>query len=272
MKPEPAEMFSRDWYNEYFRRAEYSAVHSRFCEKVYGKDLCQHGLMDIEELDFLITLIKPRSKILEIGCSNGHITEYIYAHTQSQILGLDFSDVAIKQAQDRTKDRQEALRFTRVDLIQEEIPGSNYDYILLIDSIYFLGELRDAIQRFNQKLSSSGKMLVSFFQTKEDNAEEDLSPQSTDFGAALEDLGFAYKWYDFTENVKRHGILNYLVGEELKDAFEQEGNSFLYEARAVENRSFKESAENNAIFRYLYVIERLDRILSEKTSPENENH
>ena len=60
-----AEMFSKAWYNEYFRRAAESPTHSRFCEAVYGRDLCQHGMMDIEEMDFLASLLRPGEKVLE---------------------------------------------------------------------------------------------------------------------------------------------------------------------------------------------------------------
>jgi hypothetical protein len=34
--------------------------------------------MDVQELDFLVSLIEPQPRILEVGCSNGHITEYIH--------------------------------------------------------------------------------------------------------------------------------------------------------------------------------------------------
>ena len=75
-KTEQPEIFSSQWYDEYFRRAAASSTHAEFCERVYGKNLCQHGLMDMEELDFLISLIKPEAKILEVGCSNGYYRVY----------------------------------------------------------------------------------------------------------------------------------------------------------------------------------------------------
>lgn len=254
MSAEQKGMFSREWYNEYFRRAAFSAAHSQFCEKVYGKDLCQHGLMDMNELDFLISLIEPQSKILDIGCSNGYITEYIHNHTHSTVLGLDYSDVAIEQARERTKDRAGTLQFAQVDLTLDEIPGSNYDYIIMIDSIYFLGKPEEAIKRISQKVSASGKMMITYFQVREDETEGALSPERTHLGEALRLQGFEYEWYEFTENVRLHGMKNYEVGEALRDAFEKEGNGFLYEARIAENRFFKESVEKNTIVRYLYVV------------------
>ncbi len=255
--PDQMEMFSREWYNEYFRRAASSKAHSLFCERVYGKDLCQHGLMHMRELDLLVSLIKPNAKILEIGCSNGYITEYIHDRTGATILGLDFSDVAIEQARQRTTDKSGSLQFKRVDLTQEEIPGSGYDYIILVDSIYFLGDFAESLRRFSERLNVTGQMVISVFQVKdEEDPEEILLSESTLLAQALDQLGFSYTWYDFTADVRAHGIENYHVGEELKAAFEAEGNEFLYEARAAENRFFKESAEKEEIVRFMYLVER----------------
>ena len=150
-------MFSQAWCNEYFSRAAASQAHARFCERVYGRDLCQHGLMNMRELDLLVSLIEPGSTILEIGCCNGHITEYIHDRTGTAILGLDFSDVAIEQARRRTKDKADTLRFERVDLTQEPIPGGDYEVIILIDSLYFLGDFDQSLPIFGERLSPSGR-------------------------------------------------------------------------------------------------------------------
>ena len=252
MSDEPP-IFSRDWYNEYFRRALYSRAHSQFCEKVYGRDLCQHGMQDIQELDFLISLIEPHSKILEIGCSNGYITEYISDHTHSEILGLDFSDVAIAQAQARTQAKRGSLQFTCLDLTRQELPGGDYDRILLIDSIYFMDDLDAALEKISRKLSPTGKLLITFFQFMDDQTEKPLLPGNTRLAEALHTGGFAFESYDFTSNVKSHWLLNYQVGEELREAFEKEGNQFLYQARLAENREFKAYVEKDTIVRFLYV-------------------
>jgi hypothetical protein len=173
------------------------------------------------------------------------------------MLGLDFSDVAIEQARQRTAHKSDNLQFERVDLTQEEIPGTGYDYIILIDSIYFLGDFAEALQRFSERLNDTGQMVISVFQaTREEAPEEILQPDRTLLAEALGKLGLAYTWYDFTADVRAHGIENYRVGEDLKEAFEAEGNEFLYQARASENRFFKERAEREAIVRYMYLVER----------------
>ena len=77
------------FYNEYFTRALTSAAHARFCERVYGRDLCQHGMMDMEQLGKLIEVLQlgPASRVLELGCGNGRVAEYISDTTGAHIIG-----------------------------------------------------------------------------------------------------------------------------------------------------------------------------------------
>jgi SAM-dependent methyltransferase len=251
------EMFSKDWYDEYFKRAISSAAHSEFCERVYGKDLCQHGLMDMDELDFLTTLIEPSSKVLEIGCSNGFITEYIHDHTDSKTLGVDFSEVAIEQAQERTKSKSSSLNFKCIDFKNQPLPDDHFDIILLIDSIYFLGEVKDALLKLNQILREHGRMILSIFQYREEaDPQKILLPERTFLAQALNELQFNYTWIDFTDNVRAHGKKNFQVAEELKEAFIQERNLFLYEARAAENVFFREASERGTITRFMYIVDK----------------
>jgi SAM-dependent methyltransferase len=251
------EMFSKDWYDEYFKRAISSAAHSEFCERVYGKDLCQHGLMDMDELDFLTTLIEPSSKVLEIGCSNGFITEYIHDHTDSKTLGVDFSEVAIEQAQERTKSKSSSLSFKCIDFKNQPLPDDHFDIILLIDSIYFLGEVKDALLKLNQILREHGRMILSIFQYREEaDPQKILLPERTFLAQALNELQFTYTWIDFTDNVRAHGKKNFQVAEELKEAFIQERNLFLYEARAAENVFFREASERGTITRFMYIVDK----------------
>ncbi len=172
--PEPFEMFSRQWYDEYFKRAVSSPTHAEFCRQVYGKNLCQHGLMDMDELDFLVSLIAPGARVLEIGCANGYITEYIHDRTKSEILALDYSKVAIAQAQERTQAKAKTLQFMQIDLTQEEIPGNAYDYIILIDAIYFLGDFPETVSKLSKKLAETGKMIITYFEIQDEADERNL--------------------------------------------------------------------------------------------------
>jgi 2-polyprenyl-3-methyl-5-hydroxy-6-metoxy-1,4-benzoquinol methylase len=251
------EMFSKAWYNEYFRRAAESPTHSRFCEAVYGRDLCQHGMMDIDEMDFLVSLLKPGEKVLEVGCSNGHITEHLHEKAGCDILGLDYADAAIAQAQDRTRDKAATLNFRCVDLIQDELPGGEYDVVLAIDSIYFMGDYGKTLAKLNARLKPGGRMLIAAFQAREESDPETiLLPGHTRMDKALQALSFRYVQHDFTANIRNHWLKNYAFSRTLQPDFAAEGNAFLCEARMAENGWFKDHAERETLVRFLYVIDR----------------
>lgn len=251
-----AEMFSKAWYNEYFRRAAESPTHSRFCEAVYGINLCQHGMMDTDEMDFLASLLKPGEKVLEIGCSNGHITEYLHEKSGCNILGLDYADAAIAQAQERTRDKAAALNFQSVDLIHDELPGCDYDVILAIDSIYFMGDYNRTLAKLNARLRPGGRMIIAAFQAKEEHDSDTiLLAGHTRVDQALQTLSYRYVQHDFTPNIRNHWIKNYEFSRKLQSDFAAEGNAFLCEARMAENGWFKDHAERGTLVRFLYVIE-----------------
>lgn len=42
------------FYNEYYRAMLQSRAHSLFCERVYGKDLGQHGMADLEQIEAML--------------------------------------------------------------------------------------------------------------------------------------------------------------------------------------------------------------------------
>jgi hypothetical protein len=44
------------FYNVYYQAVLHSPAHSQFCERVYGKDLSQHGMADLEQLQGLLDL------------------------------------------------------------------------------------------------------------------------------------------------------------------------------------------------------------------------
>lgn len=251
-----AKMFSKEWYNEYFKRADASPTHSRFCEDVYGRDLCQHGMMDAEEMDFVVSLLRPGGATLEIGCSNGYITEYWQQETGCLMLGVDYSDVAIGQAQARTAGKADALRFQCVDLIADGIPGDGYDAIIAVDCIYFMGDYGATISKLNGKLAPGGRMIVAAFQAKEEGDPDNiLQPDNTRLAQVLKAGGYTYAQYDFTPNICNHWVKNYDFSRSLYENFAAEGNEFLAEARIAENGWFRDHAEAGTLVRFVYAID-----------------
>ena len=43
-----------DFYTRFYRAVATSAANAAYCERVYGRNLCQHGFAELAHLDHLI--------------------------------------------------------------------------------------------------------------------------------------------------------------------------------------------------------------------------
>ena len=154
----------RYFYDEYFTLAESSKAHAKFCALVYGRDLCQHGMMDMAQLDALITALGlgVGSRVLELGCGNGRIAEYISDVTGAQVYGVDSSSVGIRQANERAAAKRDRLAFHASDMAQAPLPAAAFDALAAIDSFYFVADLDGLLARLAVALRPGGQMAVTW--------------------------------------------------------------------------------------------------------------
>src|SRR5512142_1364885 len=127
----------KDFYDQYYAAIEHSQAHHAFCERVFGRDLGQHGFANLEQLELLmqVTGLGPAQHVLDLGCGNRMIPEYLSDCTGAYITGLDYIPQAISQAQSRTAAKSERLRFIVGDINRLELPSSAFDVILSIDTM-----------------------------------------------------------------------------------------------------------------------------------------
>ncbi|MBK8031336.1 MAG: class I SAM-dependent methyltransferase [Chloroflexi bacterium] len=88
----------------------------------------------MEQVDALIAALnlQPGDQVLELGCGNGMVAEYIAEQTGTHITGVDYSPQGVDQAQRRTAGKREHLTFAVGDLNTLELPAATYDAIISI--------------------------------------------------------------------------------------------------------------------------------------------
>jgi ubiquinone/menaquinone biosynthesis C-methylase UbiE len=242
------------FYNEYYIRAEESLAHGKFCERVYGKNLCQHGMADMYQLGVLIKLLNLNSsnKVLDLGCGNGYITEYIQEITKANFIGVDLSTVAIERANKRTKQKVESLRFEVGNMNNLAYESNSFDAILSIDTHYFADNLEKLLIKLMDMLLPGGQ--IGMFSDSgsgiSGHDDSNMKPQNTELGRILEKLNFSYTTVNFTERNKTHWNNKEKALYELKDEFKDEDNMFLYNNRLQECTGFNRDLD----CRYLYLI------------------
>jgi cyclopropane fatty-acyl-phospholipid synthase-like methyltransferase/GNAT superfamily N-acetyltransferase len=256
---EPPPMW--DFYTRFYAAAATSRAYSRFCEGAYGRDFGQHGFADMEQLDALlgVTCLAPGDRVLDLGCGNGGIAEYVSDATGAAVTGLDFIPEAIRQAKERSAGKQPRLAFVTGDLRDLDFPAGSFDALIAIDTLYFT-ELDRSIPQMADLLAPGGRMAIFYSHgaNPEDPIEtfrrDTLPADRTPLGEALARQALAYRTWDFTAADYRHARLARQVLEELKPAFQDEDLVFLYENRLGEANGIIAAIEAGAHARYLYLV------------------
>jgi SAM-dependent methyltransferase len=252
----------RDFYEDFYAAMARSQAHAEFCERVFGRNLCQHGFADMAQLDALIRAVQltPGQCALDLGCGNGMIAEYISDGTGAHITGLDYIPEAIRQAQARTAAKADRLTFRVGDINALDLPDGAYDAIISIDTLYFSEDCALTVRQLVQALKPGGQMLIFFghgrepWVPKEQFPAESILPERTPLAEALKANGLSFQTRDFTPDDYRLALRRQEVLAELRPCFEAEGIMFIYENRMGDARGMSQAIEDGLHARYLYHV------------------
>jgi ubiquinone/menaquinone biosynthesis C-methylase UbiE len=245
----------RDFYNEFYSRAEKSQAHAQFCELVYGKNLCQHGMADMKQLEAMIKLldINDQDRVLDVGCGNGYITELIAANTGARVTGIDLSEQAIAGAQRRVAGN-DRVRFEPGDFRRLDFPAATFSKIVSIDTHYFVDDFEGFLQELLRVLLPKGKIGIFSDEGRGITGWDDsqISAAQTVIGGVLAQLRLQYTALNLSAANRHHWQLKAQVLKEFEAEFAQEDNLFLYKNRLGECTS----SDRNLDCRFLFVIEK----------------
>ncbi len=229
----------RDFYEDFYRLTAHSTAHAEFCERVFGRNLCQHGFADMRQLDALIAALRlqPGERVLDLGCGNGMIAEYIADCTGAHVTGIDFIPAAIEQAQARTASKADRLAFMVGDINALDLPLASLDAIISIDSIYFSDDYRRTLGEWKCALRPGGRMGIFFAHGRAGWIGPDpfdpatLVPDRTPLADAFAANDLSYTVTDFTADDHRLALLRQQVLPKLRDRFDADGLGFVYDNR-----------------------------------------
>jgi ubiquinone/menaquinone biosynthesis C-methylase UbiE len=224
-----AEQFRRDrppiwyWYKGYYIRTKNSKAHAQYCEQVFGLNLCQDGFSDMNQIHRLIEVaaVKGSDRILDLGCGNGMISEYISDTTGAEVYGIDYIPEAVEQAICRTKLKRDRLKFSVGNLDHIDFPDSHFNLVISIDTLYMPNDLRSTLGQMKRVLRPAGAMAIYYTR---------FSNEGTDLARVLADSGLRYKAYDFSRENYELMQRKRQVAIQLREEYMQEGNGCLYDS------------------------------------------
>lgn len=246
------------YYQRFYPAAHASAAHSRFCDRVYGRDLCQEGQTDMAAVDDLIALLglQPTDHVLDLGCGAGGISEYISDRTGAMVSGLDYSASAIATAKARTAHKRARLDFFQADLNDLSLPMRAYDAAISFDSVYWAADMAVTLARVVQSLRPGGQLAILIVQTLFDGAgPEQLEPDRTPVAQALSRLGVDYRVHDRTAAFRAFWPRVRESASALREDFEDEGNGFIADNWIREaDEEYLPALAADEMRRYLYHV------------------
>jgi len=241
------------FYDAFFALADKSKTHATFSKRIYGKDLCQHGMMDMAQLTKLLEVLnlQENNRVLELGCGNGFITEYISDVTGAHITGVDYSKTAIKNAVERTKDKKEKLSFLCQDIKKMDFSAGTFDAVIVIDTLHFVDNIDKMVKKMKNSLKPNGQMGIFFTQRIfSDDLKDWLQPDNTQLAQSLKKYNLNFKTWDFTKEEAEQWRKKLQVLEELKPEFEAEGNLLLFKLRYNEANFIAPNEHRRSRFLY----------------------
>jgi ubiquinone/menaquinone biosynthesis C-methylase UbiE len=244
-------------FDSLFLRSERSAAYSAFCERALGRDLCQHNVVDMLQLEKLLEVLnlKPEDRVLDMGCGSGKIAEYISDRTHAHVLGIDLAVGALDRARARTQEKRNRLEFQVGNMNNLSLPPASMDTIIAVDTLHFAENVRKTIGQMKALLKPHGQMGLFSFQYCRDNDTEDiLLPEKTLLALALTEHGLPFQTWDFTEREKEIHRLQLQVAADLVEEFRSEGNLDLYQDIIEESEEDLERLNAGVKRRYLYHV------------------
>ncbi len=250
------------WYRSYYIRTHQSAAHARFCEQVFGMNLCQDGFSDIKQIDRLIEIagISHNDRVLDLGCGNGMISEYLSDRTGAVVHGIDYIPDAIEQADRRTEPKRGRLSFRVGNLDQIDDSEGAFDLVVSIDSMYMPTDLVSTVRQVKRVLRPAGAIAVFYtYFAQGGQAGRAPSEQSeTDLTRAFVANQLEYLVFDFSKENYELMQRKHRVAESLREEYERERNGVLYET--VHQQSIHSSEpydpDRSRVSRYLYLVAR----------------
>lgn len=239
--------YSRIFYNKYYKTAKKSKTHSLLCKDVYGKDLCQHGMMNMQQLDYMLSQLEvdSSSSILDIGCGRGDISNYIYSKTNSRVSGIDFAGTAIRAA----KKSFPGITFRKLDLDNWHKLKTRFDTVIAIDVLHFAKDISKTLLDILNIIKKDGKLAIFYTQR---HTGDSFHPDNTIIAKILNEHNYTYTTHDFTKAERLHWEKMNDALQTLKNDFYAENMGELYEMRLKETR-FNYSIRNNRS-RFFYIV------------------
>ncbi|MFZ2538619.1 MAG: class I SAM-dependent methyltransferase [Oscillospiraceae bacterium] len=245
-----------DAYEDFYNMAETSDIFGRYCKAVFGEDFSQDGFSDVTQINDILSIVSLNEKqaILDIGCGNGKMLQYIHTKTKADAYGFDYSENAIAYANKVINDNSGSFHFDAGIIGEIEYQPNKFDVITSIDTIYFAKDMIEFTKQIIKWLKPNGYFVCGY--QEGDVKSKSKDKDSSDLALALKSLGIEYDVFDYTKRCYDLLLHKRKVVENMKAEFINNGLEQWYEvaiSQSIDNNiSYNDYSSTNS--RYIYIV------------------
>jgi SAM-dependent methyltransferase len=152
------------------------------------------GMIPAEGIPEIIAELRlePGDVLLDLGCGRGSYGLEIAARTNARLIGLDFSEVALREARAQAQRLGQEAEFRLGELTATGLPASTVDAVLCSDAIGFPEDPAAAFAEIRRVLVPGGRVVVTGWEAR-DHDDERLPAQARrmNLRAGLREAGLA---------------------------------------------------------------------------------
>lgn len=242
----------KDEFNDFIDRATSSEAYLNYCTEAYGYRMGLFNMMDKAQLDFLFSNISiaKNDSILDLGCGNGCILDFLMKKYQCHGVGIDMLET------DKFKKYNRSFDYIEGNIDELESYGICPNITVAVDSLYFINDLDRLVKKLTDIKENRLYLYYSQYIFDENQEEKAILDRSnTRLAKSLNHARINYKIIDYSENERNLYENGLQILPKYKDAFAQEGNTDLYERKINENLFGKELYDKGRASRFLYIVE-----------------
>jgi SAM-dependent methyltransferase len=247
---------AKESYDYLYKNMEECKAFRRYWERIHGHSLLTLDNLDKEALAQITGLLglQQGERLLDVGCGNGYLTEFLSDSADIIALGIDISPVAIALATKRTIAKKVRLEFKTGD-INKMGSFPDFNSITVIEALYTAHDIGSVLWRLKAMLLPKGRMLLVINQTSSDPSDKTflLTPDHTDLALELTRLGLFYKAVDITD-----GDISFLTRSvadlaKCETEFQQEGFGVFWADRIIHDKASLLETQMGHLKRYIYL-------------------
>ncbi|XP_065265636.1 eEF1A lysine and N-terminal methyltransferase isoform X2 [Emys orbicularis] len=105
--------------------------------------------------------VRPRDKVLVVGCGNSELSEQMYDVGYQDIVNIDISEVVINQMRERNAHRRPKMSYLRMDMLQMDFQDAQFQVVLdkgTLDAI-LVDEEEATLERVDRMFAEISRVL-----------------------------------------------------------------------------------------------------------------